>query len=214
MKGSKVWETVSYLRAPPHVRLWMGCPSRQRKRAGWEHLCCLDPPDRTLKLLDTAASPGTALRWRSPKTTYQLPHKMVNPGWSQGLWKGRMEKKKKSLAIWKSRKLFLYDFYKKKKIQSFKSKLLLLKVLLFLSWVAMIPASFGLVLPSVGSLAGWLAEMHRRSEVVEQTQREPQLLLHYHHTPARRANQCLSDTQELSFVAENPGNQPLENAQV
>lgn len=65
-----------------------------------------------------------------------------------------MEKKKKSLAIWKSRKLFLYDFYKKKKIQSFKSKLLLLKVLLFLSWVAMIPASFGLVLPSVGSLAG------------------------------------------------------------
>ena len=43
---------------------------------------------------------------------------------------------------------------KKKKIQSFKSKLLLLKVLLFLSWVAMIPASFGLVLPSVGSLAG------------------------------------------------------------
>ena len=63
--------------------------------------------------------------------------------------------KKKSLAIWKGRKLFLYDFYKKKKkIQSFKSKLLLLKVLLFLSWVAMIPASFGLVLPSVGSLAG------------------------------------------------------------
>ena len=64
--------------------------------------------------------------------------------------------KKKSLAIWKGRKLFLYDFYKKKKkkIQSFKSKLLLLKVLLFLSWVAMITASFGLVLPSVGSLAG------------------------------------------------------------
>ena len=89
-----------------------------------------------------------------------------------------------------------------------------LKVLLFLSWVVMIPASFGLVLPSAGSLVGWLAEMHDSSEVAEQTQREPQLLLHYHHTPARRANQHFWDTQELSFVAENPGNQPLENVQV
>ena len=199
----------------PYVRLWKGCPSRQRQRAGWEHPCCLDPPDRTLKLLDTAASPGTALRWRSPKTTYQLPHKMVNPGWSQGPWKGRMGKTK-SLAIWKCRKLFLYEFYKKKN-PVFQTQAIVsdpLKVLLFLSWVVMIPASFGLVLPSAGSLVGWLAEMHDSSEVAEQTQREPQLLLHYHHTPARRANQHFWDTQELSFVAENPGNQPLENVQV
>lgn len=114
-------------------------PEPQRQRAGWEHPCCLDPPDRTLKLLDTAASPGTALRWRSPKTTYQLPHKMVNPGWSQGPWKGRMGKTK-SLAIWKCRKLFLYQFYKKKKkkIQSFKPKLSLVTLSRFCcSWAGL-----------------------------------------------------------------------------
>lgn len=46
---------------------------------------------------------------------------------------------------------------KKKKNPVFQTQAIVsdpLKVLLFLSWVAMIPASFGLVLPSAGSLGG------------------------------------------------------------
>ena len=46
---------------------------------------------------------------------------------------------------------------KKKKNPVFQTQAIVsdpLKVLLFLSWVAMIPASFGLVLPSAGSLVG------------------------------------------------------------
>jgi hypothetical protein len=65
--------------------------SRWRMRSFCEFLYHLDPPDHTLKLLDTTANPGTTQRWHSPGTTYRSPHKMVNQGWSQGPCRGRME---------------------------------------------------------------------------------------------------------------------------
>ena len=92
-----------------------------------------------------------------PKDHISIASQNGKPRMISGALKRKNGEKKKSLAIWKSRKLFLYEFYKKKKNPVFQTQATVtdsLKVLLFLSWVATIPASFGLVLPSVGSLAG------------------------------------------------------------
>lgn len=75
-----------------------------------EYLCHLDPPDHTLKLLDITASPGTALQSHSPGTTCQLPHKMVNQGWSQGPWKWRMEETISKLEMQAAVSIWILSF--------------------------------------------------------------------------------------------------------